>query len=154
MAGTPSQPGAGKSPQAFLVQTDPSTDNNPRPGNVGALLMELRREVAELRETIGRQLLADRRNASIKIGNRIAARDGKELTALYSAMTGDQIPQFPETADAVSAMSEQKQYRLLQALGESVTGSSDARNMRLRLAIGIEHGEGVGVKTFLFGQND
>lgn len=58
MADTPSKSGAGESPQAFLVQTDPST-NNPRPGNVSALLMELRREVADLRETITVQMLAE-----------------------------------------------------------------------------------------------
>ncbi|POR33599.1 Uncharacterized protein TPAR_06185 [Tolypocladium paradoxum] len=153
MADKPSQSSAGKSPQAFLTQTDPST-NNPRPGNVSALLMELRREVAELRETISRQLLADRRNASIKIGNRIAARDGEMLTALYSAKTGERVPHFPETVDTLSRLSEREQDCLLLALGESMGGTSDAKSMRLRLAIGIEHYDGAGGKTFLFGRND
>lgn len=55
-------------------------------------------------------------------------------------------------ADLYSA-TEQEQNGLLQGLGESITGTSDAKDMRLRLAIGIEQCGCTGGKTFVFGRN-
>ncbi|KAF7893004.1 uncharacterized protein EAF02_000542 [Botrytis sinoallii] len=79
-------------------------------------------------------------NSIARTQNSMISFADRELSGLVDINTGEDIPDFPNTATMITRMSSPAINRVLSALGLKTTGNLDQRRIRMSAAIGLKIG--------------